>query len=650
MALNEGTILRERYRIDSVHREHLGGAIYVCHDLDLDTDVILKEVKTIDQAKFESVIQHLRFRIHPNLPEVLDAFSVADNAHYIVMERVIGDTLTERINAQTGISQDQAALWIGQILFALDYLHRRHPAIIHGDIKSDNVIITREGEAILVDYGIGPRSNPDTPETFYAPEYSETTANEATDLYSVGAVLYHALAGVVPGEDRRGNILRKNIKPAKTVLTRQGAKLADVIEKAMANTPTQRYATAREMRLALHEAAPPRNQVQSGYISLNRSRQRRRGQPAWLRVALPSLIGLILVGIIGTLAVLGYNFFEQRSATAETVAAVPTDIVATVSDDAADTSATEAPTATSAPTEAPEPTAEPDPTETPEPTATNTAEPTATATNTATTEPTATPTEAALVGGETRLLADTDGAEQIYIPASTFFMGSTDDEIAYSENERPKQPVSVEAFWIDKYEVTNDQYLACVTGGGCTVPARPESAFVSNYFGNPEYADFPIVNIRWAQAAEYCEWVGRRLPIESEWELAARGTDNRTFPWGDEFPDPTRANYGILVGDTTAVGSFPDGASAFGVMDMSGNVTEWTANYYRSNYYNLVVEITATPEPEGLYRGGVRTLRGGAWNSDWDEIRAAVRFGPPEPNYYASTVGFRCASSVSDSE
>jgi formylglycine-generating enzyme required for sulfatase activity len=127
----------------------------------------------------------------------------------------------------------------------------------------------------------------------------------------------------------------------------------------------------------------------------------------------------------------------------------------------------------------------------------------------------------------------------------------------------------VAAFRIGRTEVTNAQYAQCVADGACTVP----SATLSYY--NPLYAEHPVVAVSRTQARAYASWVGGSLPTEAQWTRACQGDDGRTYPWGNQMPDATLANYNSIVGDTTAVGSYPTGASPYGALDMVGNVWEW---------------------------------------------------------------------------
>ncbi len=246
-----------------------------------------------------------------------------------------------------------------------------------------------------------------------------------------------------------------------------------------------------------------------------------------------------------------------------------------------------------------------------------------------------------------------DGMIQVYIPEGTFTMGGLDPNA--EADEEPDHKVTMHGFWIDKLEVTNAMYLACAQAGVCDPPREFKSQTRESYFNNPEFADYPVVYVTWRDAATYCEWAGRRLPTEAEWEYAARGTDFRTYPWGDEPPDSSRANFNYQVGDTTRVGSYPLGASPFGVLDMAGNVAEWVNDYYDANYYSKLVSMNP-PGPGERSNYFSRVVRGGSFQDAPRDIRVSNRasvLGPNpnaeigSPEYYGDyspKIGFRCAS------
>jgi len=205
------------------------------------------------------------------------------------------------------------------------------------------------------------------------------------------------------------------------------------------------------------------------------------------------------------------------------------------------------------------------------PLATTSAPPAATGTpEPPTITPTATLASGPALGIGSTQISPKDGMVQVYVPAGSFQMGSDTGD----SDEKPVHTVTLDAFWIDRTEVTNAMYALCVEAGKCSPPSSSKSYTRDNYYGDAQYNNYPVIYVTWDNANAYCEWAGRRLPTEAEWEKAARGTDGRTYPWGDAAPDSTRLNYNSNVGDTTEAGKYPSGASPYGVWDMAGNVWE----------------------------------------------------------------------------
>ncbi|GAB4421323.1 MAG: hypothetical protein Kow002_10200 [Anaerolineales bacterium] len=265
--------------------------------------------------------------------------------------------------------------------------------------------------------------------------------------------------------------------------------------------------------------------------------------------------------------------------------------------------------------------------------------------------PTAAPDNSAEAGEERT--SSVDGMIQVYIPAGSFQMGGLDPKAA--NDEQPAHSVTLDAFWMDKVEVTNGMYALCVQAGACKLPFALKSDSRNSYFNNPEFKDYPVVYVGWGEAKAYCEWVGRRLPTEAEWERAARGDDFRIYPWGDQRPDSSLANINGFVGDTTRVGSFPAGASPFGVLDMAGNVAEWVNDYYDPTYYSSAISQNPTgPVARSAYFN--RVVRGGTFMDAERDVRVSKRSSVLGPNFdaefdskeytgdYSPRIGFSCAS------
>ncbi|MEA3337186.1 MAG: SUMF1/EgtB/PvdO family nonheme iron enzyme [Chloroflexota bacterium] len=209
-----------------------------------------------------------------------------------------------------------------------------------------------------------------------------------------------------------------------------------------------------------------------------------------------------------------------------------------------------------------------------------------------------------------------DGTVYVLVPAGEFLMGSTDADPWAGPGEKPQQTVDLGEFWIMQTKVTNGQYNRCMEEGACTEPR-------GDRWNDPAFADHPVVRVDLNQAMVYADWVGGRLPTEEEWEKACRGTDGRLFPWGNEYPDAELLNFVASVDDTTPVQAYsPQGDSPYGVIDMSGNVWEWTDSMW----------------DDGL---DWRVLRGGDYNSDVTSVRCAWAFNRGNPEVRFGDIGFR---------
>lgn len=230
----------------------------------------------------------------------------------------------------------------------------------------------------------------------------------------------------------------------------------------------------------------------------------------------------------------------------------------------------------------------------------------------------------------------------VHVPAGEFRMGSSSGDV----DEKPVHEVNVSGFLIDKYEVTVEEYKRCVGAGGCSTPNGTHDDSKFNNFGASGRDKHPINGVDWHQAKSYCAWAGKRLPTEVEWEKAARGTDGRKYPWGNEEPScalTVMNNGGAGCGEdrTWEVGSKPRGVSPYGAHDMAGNVWEWTADWYDKSYYGS----SPTRDPKGPTQGSDRVLRGGSWVNTGAFVRAALRFGYA-PGYADYALGFRCVRSL----
>jgi len=243
------------------------------------------------------------------------------------------------------------------------------------------------------------------------------------------------------------------------------------------------------------------------------------------------------------------------------------------------------------------------------------------------------------------MISPKDGMTLVYVPAGNFTMGDIALNAVYHDVK--PHPVYLDSFWIDKTDITNKMYAMCVNAGVCQAPTKVRSYMRSSYYGNSQYDNYPVIYVNWNMAKTYCEWAGRELPTDAQWEKAARGTDGRTYPWGNSI-DCSVANYhgkenetDYCTGDTTEVGAYPNGVSPYGALDMAGDVWQWVADWYDPSYYNH----SPSSNPSGPASGQYRILRGGAWLDPEGLLRSAEHDWL-DPNITCNGLGFRCAMSA----
>ena len=222
-----------------------------------------------------------------------------------------------------------------------------------------------------------------------------------------------------------------------------------------------------------------------------------------------------------------------------------------------------------------------------------------------------------------------DGAPAVLIVAGNFTMGDGE--------EAPLREIYVDAFYLDKYEVTTSRYAKFLQATGSAKPPEGWEAVNLDSGG-----DLPVVGVNWGDADAYCRWAGKRLPTEAEWEKGARGTDGREYPWGNDEPTSARANFGKSAeapykGGLSPAGSHEAGKSPYGVQDLAGNASEWVADWFAEGF-----ERGDVRNPKGPQTGTGKVIRGGGWYDPGDKIKSTKRYHA-RPITRAEDIGFRCA-------
>lgn len=600
---------------------------------------------------------------HPNIVQVID-FGVQDDVYYLVMEYVEGTNLRAEIDRrrQAGRPFTPAEILhlLGQVADALDYAHQH--GVIHRDVKPANILLTAEGQAILGDFGLAMlrdrASQATLGHSFGTPEYiapeqaiDSRAAVPQSDVYSLGGILYEMVTGHLPFEAESSiSLALKHISEDPTPPSQHVPNLVPAVEavilRALAKEPADRFPTAQAMIEALRQAwrgqpaqaqpAPPSAAVAASTqpVQVAPARSARRSMRRWTL-----LIGAAVMLVAVLLGVFLYGNRQGRPMIASVIAAGTPTLTPTLTPAPATSTHTPAPTATR-PALTTTPAATPVPPALLQPTAT--ALPTLTSTPTQAPSPTPTPT---LAPGQA-LTRTVDGMVMRFVPAGSFLMGAADDPDA-AGHEKPQHAVTLSAFWIDQTEVTNAQYRRCVEAGDCAPPV------IRKFFDDPTQDNHPVVYVKWEQANAYCRWLAKQtgwdvhLPSEAQWEKAASWDPltetKRRYPWGNDAPDPQWLNYeGSGLNRTVAVGRYPQGASAYGALDMAGNVWEWVADWYDKDYYKTP-HLPA--DPTGPKTGKQRIMRGGSYEFGAREVRVTHRDVGDPTKASGPGLGFRCAVS-----
>lgn len=636
-----------QYRVVDAFGEGGMAAVYKAYQPAMDRNVALKILPRHFASdpgfltRFQREARIIANLQHPHILPVFD-YGEQDGYTFIVMPFVETGTLTDELE-RGPLSLPRAEQVVRQLCSALAYAHQR--GVVHRDLKPSNVLIDEGGNCFLTDFGIAKMVEATvqitqtgaiigTPAYMSPEQIRGDDLDGRSDLYSLGIVLYEMLTGRPPYQaETPPAIFVKHLNDP-LPMPRQfkpdlPERVQEVLLKALAKDREDRFADAEEFTSAFEsavraqeqegrgqeaptlppdlqygatevevsgEVAAPAEEVGSG---VERQRSERGGWSwVWLAAGVLAFGGLVLI-----VAGAAWLLPQLRNLQSPT----PIAVVAP----SATSEVREEPSSTVAVTEEPASTATPGP-------------------------------------GDT-IVSPVDEMTLVYVPGGVFRMGASAADPDAGRAEQPEHSVAVDPFWIDQSEVTNSMYRRCVRDGACASPLRRIE------FDDPRFESRPVAWVDWEMAQAYCQWAGRRLPSEAEWEKAARGLEGNRFPWGQAPPDGHLVNFADdtleedwadeTVDDgfeySSPVGSYPAGASPFGAFDMAGNVWEWTADWYDPGWY--LDRSGEDPQGPPSSPTGSRSVRGGSFLSVASNVRTTYRYGyGPDTN--AADLGFRCAA------
>ena len=628
-----GSLIMNRYDV----REFLGrggmAEVYMVWDKQRSVYLAMKVLRDdlaedlIFIRRFKREASHLSQLQHPHIVRFYDMEEDGDLV-FLLMDYIEGTTLRKEIfKTKVPFSLEKINSIMQPVCSALTYAHSL--GLAHCDVKPANIMLHKNGTVFLADFGIARMTEGTSTMTmaggagtpaYMAPEQAmgEDPTNQ-TDVYALGIVLYEMLTGgerpftgeaaqITGATSEKLRWEQQNLSPTppSRINPQISKELESVVMRCLEKLPENRYRSVIDLLNALQmvigltaDQAQGRNEApqEPAIIQKNPLTKPETAHFSNWKRLLPWIVasGSAMVVCIA-LTILGGNQAKRL---------VPILIEGTV------TQAAKVPVAA---------TSEPGNSK---PLFTNSPDPT--------------PNQLEMfIAGDTQI-SPVDNMVMVYIPSGIFIMGSEDGK----PDEKPEHEVFLDGYWIDRMEVTNGMYRLCLNANACTRPFTNGSSMHTNYFSNNEFSNYPMINIDWTQASEYCKWAGRELPTEAQWEKAARGMDKPIYPWGDSI-DINRANYGKTIGDTSVVDSYNDGVSLYQVYNMAGNVSEWVADWYDENYYR---SMETWNNPVGPGPTVNRIFRGGSWEDDASQLRSSFR-GAGSPLLKNNTLGFRCSLKV----
>jgi eukaryotic-like serine/threonine-protein kinase len=592
-----------RYHILEQLGEGGMATVFKAYDIRLERDVAVKVIRRgafpPDQLeriikRFEREAKALARLNHSNIVKVTD-YGEHEGAPYLVMPYLPGGTLKKYIKGHGQVPWQEAIKILLPIAEALHYAQSQN--IIHRDVKPSNIILTEGGQPMLTDFGVaklfdleetaeltGTGVGVGTPEYMAPEQFQGKNIDSRADVYSLGVVLFELLTGRKPySADTPAAVI---IKQATEPLPR----------------PTQ---IVPDLPIRLEEVLfkALAKDINNRYASMDEfaiALEAVLQAPTPRRWRIPRLLrygkaGGIILGIVLVVGLAGWLTGKPAAIfSTHTLTLIPTLTVYLT--------------------------------------------PTSTFTPVFTASPTASPTPLFNVGSSwTR---PSDGMVMVYVPEGDFIMGS---DIG-NPDEQPVHTVYLDAFWIDRTEVTYAEYAKCVEAGVCQQEENNGGLRPSVWNGGSGFENFPVASSSWVEAQTYCVWTGGRLPTEAEWEKAARGPNGRIYPWGDGLGCMHANYYGTYGCVGTGQSQYNEvathiGASLYGALDQAGNVMEWVADWYSEKYYSQ----SPDRNPQGPVYGDERVMRGGSAYSNASDVRSSRRYSASPLN---SGSGFRCARST----